>query len=132
MNSITTTENSINTSIPTKGKSKNLEKYFWVFMRISGLILIILTFGHLFIMLGLDQGVHRIDAEFVKDRWRQPFWKSWDLLMLWLAELHGATGLRVVIADYTNKEFSRKILDVILFTAFALVTIFGSYALITY
>ena len=35
--------------------------YAWLFMRFSGVALIVLVLGHLFIMLMLDGGVHRIE-----------------------------------------------------------------------
>ena len=52
----------------------NFEKYAWLFMRFSGIVLVFLALGHLFIMLMLDDGVHRIRhplrqrAVFVHDR----------------------------------------------------------------
>ena len=33
-----------------------------------------------------------------------PFWQIWDLLLLWLAMLHGTNGIRVVIDDYAEKD----------------------------
>ena len=44
-------------------------KYAWLFMRFSGIILVFLVIGHMAIMLTWDTGVHRISAEFVKERW---------------------------------------------------------------
>ena len=34
----------------------------------------------------------RSTSRFVAGRWASPFWQVWDLLMLWLAMLHGANG----------------------------------------
>src|SRR6267378_4312596 len=78
----------------------NFELYSWVFMRLSGLAMIVLVLGHLLIMNVLDGGVHRINFAFVAGRWSSPFWQFWDLSMLWLAEIHGTIGLRTVINDY--------------------------------
>src|SRR6201991_4629062 len=72
----------------------NFELYSWLFMRLSGLILVVLVLGHLFIMMVLDGGVTKINFAFVAGRWSNPFWQVWDLTMLWLAELHGVNGLR--------------------------------------
>src|SRR5690606_40928635 len=74
---------------PRRAAKNNFELYAWLFMRLSGLALIILVLGHLFIMLMLDDGVHRINFAFVAGRWSSPFWQVWDLSMLWLAQLHG-------------------------------------------
>jgi succinate dehydrogenase / fumarate reductase membrane anchor subunit len=91
---------------PTGGS----ELGWWLFMRISGLLLLVLVVGHVLIMHVLDTGVERVDFEFVALRWDRPFWRTWDWLMLSLALLHGANGLRVVILDYVRRPGSRFVL----------------------
>src|SRR2546423_13840003 len=81
----------------------NFELYSWLFMRISGLALVILVLGHLFIMNILDGGVHRINFGFVAGRWASPFWQFWDLAMLWLPESHGGHGARPATDRYPAK-----------------------------
>ncbi|GAB18612.1 succinate dehydrogenase hydrophobic membrane anchor protein [Gordonia effusa NBRC 100432] len=117
---------------PRKPKGGNFEKNAWLFMRFSGLALIILTIGHMFIMLAWDNGVHRIDASFVAARWKEPFWQVWDLTMLWLAQLHGGNGVRTVIADYSRKDSTRFWLNVLLGLSMILVLVLGTYALLTF
>ena len=41
------------------------EKYAWLFMRFSGVALVFLVLGHLFIMLMWQNGVYRIDFNYV-------------------------------------------------------------------
>ena len=65
-------------------------------MRGSGVVLIALVFGHLFVNLVAGDGIKAIDFAFVGGKWSSPFWQTWDLLMLWLAELHGVNGVRTV------------------------------------
>ena len=91
---------------PRRGRT-NVELYAWLFMRVSGVILLVLVLGHLFIMNILDGGVQRINFGFVAGRWASPFWQTWDLLMLWLAMIHGTNGLRTIINDYTRKDGTR-------------------------
>ena len=76
-------------------------------MRLSGVVLVVLVLGHLFINLLLGGGVHAIDFGFVAGNWAVPFWQVWDLLMLWLAMLHGTNGLRTIINDYAEKDGTR-------------------------
>jgi succinate dehydrogenase / fumarate reductase membrane anchor subunit len=83
------------------------EKYAWLFMRFSGVALVFLALGHLFIMLMWQDGVYRIDFNYVAERWRSPFWQVWDLSLLWLAQLHGGNGMRTIISDYTRSGRSR-------------------------
>ena len=55
------------------GSRTNFEMYGWVFMRMSGLLLVVLVIGHLVIMNVLDGGVQRINFGFVAGRWASPF-----------------------------------------------------------
>jgi succinate dehydrogenase / fumarate reductase, membrane anchor subunit len=97
-----------------RGRRTSFEMYSWMFMRLSGVVLVVLVLGHLLIMNILDGGVHRINWGFVAGRWSSPFWQIWDLLMLWLAVLHGGNGLRTVINDYARRDGTRFTLQMLL------------------
>lgn len=116
---------------PTPRRS-NFELYSWLFMRLSGLVLIVLVLGHLLIMNVLDSGVHRINFAFVAGRWASPFWQFWDLAMLWLAELHGTNGLRTVINDYARKDATRFWLKMLLYASAVLILALGSFVIFTF
>jgi succinate dehydrogenase / fumarate reductase, membrane anchor subunit len=79
------------------------EFWWWLFMRVSGLVLLFLAVGHVLIMHVLDEGVDRVDFAFVALRWSSPFWQTWDWLMLSLALVHGINGLRVITLDYVRR-----------------------------
>ncbi|WP_256788328.1 succinate dehydrogenase hydrophobic membrane anchor subunit [Frankia sp. AvcI1] len=110
----------------------NFELYAWVFMRISGLLLFFLVLGHLFIMNVLDGGVQRVNFGFVAGRWASPFWRTWDLVMLLLAELHGTNGLRTVINDYAERAQTRFWLKMLLYTSAFLVVTLGTLVIFTF
>ncbi|HWD06619.1 MAG TPA: succinate dehydrogenase hydrophobic membrane anchor subunit [Amycolatopsis sp.] len=116
---------------PTARRS-NRELYSWLFMRISGLALIILVLGHLLIMNILDGGVHRINWGFVAGRWASPFWQVWDLLMLWLAEIHGGNGVRTIIDDYARKDTTRFWLKILLYASMVLILFVGTLVIFTF
>src|ERR1700747_1669714 len=80
-----------------------IELYAWVFMRLSGVLLLVLALVHLFYMHVLNN-VAVIDFQFVARRYATPFWRTFDLLMLWLALLHGLNGLRTVVIDYVHSR----------------------------
>jgi len=82
---------------------KGAEFWWWVFMRISGLLLLVLAVGHVLIMHVVGRGVDRVNFGFVAVRWQSPFWRTWDWLMLSLALIHGINGLRVIILDYVRR-----------------------------
>ena len=87
------------------------ERFWWYFMRLSGLALVFLALGHMFIMhvLVVMTG-EEIDFAFVQSRWGTPFWRIYDLLLLVLAFVHGANGARIVIGDYVAQPTARRLL----------------------
>ena len=110
----------------------NFEKFAWLFMRFSGVALVVLAVGHLFIMLMWDSGVYRIDFNFVAQRWASPFWQFWDLALLWLAQLHGGNGLRTIIDDYSRKDSTRFWLNSLLLLSMGFTLVLGTYVLLTF
>ena len=80
----------------------NFELFAWFFMRISGVVLLLLALGHLAIM-HLINNIDSINYEFVAGRWSGKgsfFWRGYDWTMLFLALLHGLNGLRTILDDY--------------------------------
>jgi succinate dehydrogenase / fumarate reductase membrane anchor subunit len=110
----------------------SFEMYSWIFMRLSGLLLVVLVLGHLLIMNVLDGGVQRVNWGFVAGRWASPFWRTWDLMQLWLAELHGTNGLRTVINDYAVRDSTRFWLKMLLYTSAFLVLVLGTLVIFTF
>ena len=110
----------------------NFEMVSWLFMRISGLVLVFLVLGHLFIMNILDGGVQRINFVFVAGRYASPFWMLWDLLQLWLAMIHGTNGLRTIINDYAERDGTRFWLKTVLFSATFFILVLGTFVIFTF
>lgn len=110
----------------------NFELYSWLFMRVSGVVLVFLVLGHLLIMNILDGGVQRINFAFVAGRWSSPFWQTWDLLMLWLAMLHGTNGVRTIINDYAERDQTRFWLKMVLYIASGFTIILGTLVIFTF
>lgn len=110
----------------------NTELYGWVFMRASGVVLVVLIFGHLFVNLVAGEGVKAIDFGFVAGKWASPFWQVWDLLMLWLAMIHGTNGVRTIVNDYAEKDTTRLVLKGLLYLAFVVVVVLGTLVIFTF
>ena len=91
-------------------RSTNWEKWGWIYMRASGVVLVVLIFGHLFVNLFAGEGVKAIDFAFVAGKWADPFWVGWDTLLLWLALIHGANGMRTLVNDYASGLLRRLLL----------------------
>ncbi|MEE8200512.1 MAG: succinate dehydrogenase hydrophobic membrane anchor subunit [Candidatus Acidoferrales bacterium] len=79
-----------------------LELYAWLFMRVSGVVLLFLALGHLAIM-HLLEGVDKINFAFVAERWSNPLWRFYDWFLLALALVHGFNGVRVMVDDYVRR-----------------------------
>jgi succinate dehydrogenase / fumarate reductase, membrane anchor subunit len=93
---------------PAPPRPRNrLELWAWLFMRLSGILLLFLAVGHVLIMHVLDTGVERVDFDFVAERWSSPLWRTWDWMLLSLALLHGIVGMRTIILDYIRRPGAR-------------------------
>jgi succinate dehydrogenase / fumarate reductase membrane anchor subunit len=113
-------------------KTGNFELNSWLFMRGSGLLLVVLVIGHLFVNLITGDGIHQVDFAFVAGKWANPFWQVWDLAMLWLAELHGMNGLRTIINDYATKSGTRFFLKTLLYFSALVVVVLGTLVIFTF
>lgn len=111
------------------GKGSSLERFWWSYMRISGVLIVPLVFGHL-AMMHVLQGVFALTeagstiigtnglinvsgtaTEFVLSRWNTSLsgpnagvalWKLYDIGLLFLVTVHGFNGLRYVLGDYLS------------------------------
>ena len=109
----------------------NPELAWWVFMRISGFLLVFLTFGHLWANnMAFNAG--EIDFAYVAGRISQPGVKIYDSFLLLFAMLHGVNGLRYSIEDYVKRPGARFWWKAVLFTGAAAIFVLGVMALWTF
>jgi succinate dehydrogenase / fumarate reductase membrane anchor subunit len=73
-----------------------------------------------------------IDFAFVAGKWADPFWIVWDTLLLWLALIHGANGMRTLVNDYARNPMLRRILTWSLLGATVVLLILGSLVIFTF
>jgi succinate dehydrogenase / fumarate reductase membrane anchor subunit len=85
------------------GSPNRFEVLSWYFMRVSGLVLLLIAVLHLLIM-HVWYGVDAIDFRFVVGRWASPWVQVYDLALLMFAMLHGVNGTRWVIDDYVHSR----------------------------
>jgi succinate dehydrogenase / fumarate reductase membrane anchor subunit len=117
---------------PVRKGGTNWEKWGWIYMRASGVVLIVLIFGHLFMNLMVGDGVKAIDFGFVGGKWADPFWQWWDVLMLWLALIHGANGMRTLVNDYTSPGLVQKALKGALLLSAVVLIVLGTLVVFTF
>ena len=118
---------------PRSRKKAQWEKRAWVFMRVSGPLLVVLILGHLMVNLVLpERGVKSIDFAFVAGKWADPFWQVYDGIMLWLAMIHGTNGMRTLVNDYAEREWVRKSFNIALWVAATVLIILGTLVITTF
>jgi len=110
----------------------SFEMAAWLFMRISGVVLVVLVFGHLFVNLVAGEGISGINFGFVAGKWADIRWQIWDLLMLWLGMIHGANGMRTIINDYVTNAKVRTTLVWALWIVAGLLILLGTLVVFTF
>lgn len=119
------------TAAQARARRVNWEKWGWIYMRASGVVLLVLVFGHLFVNLVAGEGVSAIDFAFVAGKWADPFYIVWDTLLLWLALIHGANGMRTLVNDYARGPVRRVLLGAILVST-AVLLLLGTLVIYTF
>jgi succinate dehydrogenase cytochrome b subunit len=111
------------------------ELNIWLFIRISGLVLIFIVLFHFFLMHFI-YGVDNIDFGFIVSRWTDPvmglFWRSYDLLLLVFALVHGMFGARYSIEDYFHNRAVQFILMAGLVLTEILFIAMGAFVIFTF
>jgi succinate dehydrogenase / fumarate reductase, membrane anchor subunit len=107
------------------------ELYSWLFMRISGVLLLFLAVFHMFWMHFVI-GVDNINFEVVALRWENPLWRLYDLLLLVFALSHGMNGLRMVVDDYIHRPGWLVLAKSGIFVVYSVFLIMGAYIIFAF
>lgn len=133
-------------------RPSQLDVWFWKFMRVSGLLILPLVFGHL-AMMHVIQGVFDITSSgsaivgtnatnetgsalaFVGERWDYlvagvAVWRFYDAALLGLIVLHGFYGLHLVVDDYAHNRIVNRALNWSIVFGAAVLILVGGAALI--
>ena len=108
-----------------------IELYAWLFMRVSGVVLLFMALAHLAIMHVINS-VEIIDYQFVVRRYMTPFWRTYDLVMLWLALFHGLNGVRTLVEDYVGARGWRVVTLASLYVVGFVFLVLGSLVILTF
>ncbi|MDR7483461.1 MAG: succinate dehydrogenase, hydrophobic membrane anchor protein [Armatimonadota bacterium] len=110
--------------------SGGLPLYLWFYMRVSAVAMLGLVIGHLYIMHVINS-TDTIDFQFVAQRFRGPFWRAYDLLILLFALSHGLIGLRGILDDYIHHRGWRVAAEIALWIVGAAFAGLGALVLFT-
>jgi succinate dehydrogenase / fumarate reductase, membrane anchor subunit len=122
---------------PSSSASRNrrsrqsFETWQWFFMRISGLVLVVLALGH-FALTHIINDVTDTNAQFVADRWSNPLWRTYDWALLTLALFHGLNGLRVITEDYVRAPGKRAAVKALLYVVAGTLFVYGTITIVTF
>ena len=109
----------------------NLERYAWLFTRISAVVLLAMALFHLLYM-HLVMGVEAVSFQLIAWRWQNPVWRIFDLVLLIFGWLHGANGMRIVIDDYVRPRGWRRMAQVLLGLVTLTLIVLGAYVVLTF
>jgi succinate dehydrogenase / fumarate reductase membrane anchor subunit len=94
-----------------------------------GLVLLVII--HL-VLMHVTTDVSETVYDFVANRYANPFWRGYDLLLLTLALFHGLNGLRIVGDDYIRSRGWRTAIVSGLFIIAIGFWLLGSMTIITF
>ena len=116
----TTIHNNV-TSRKVKVK-RNFERTAYTFMRLSGVALLFLAVGHVFLQLIINN-VHDLTVNKIAvENWSQIMRRISEFLLLIFALSHGLNGLRNILEDYVHNKGAVSAIRFLL-AAFLIVTL---------
>jgi succinate dehydrogenase / fumarate reductase membrane anchor subunit len=115
----------------TRPGSRGFEAHAWLFMRLSGVVLLGLAVFHLFWM-HFAIGVDNIDFQTVAGRWANPLWRVYDFALLVFALTHGVNGFRTVLEDYVRRPGRLLAVKGVVYTLAFLLLSMGAYIIFTF
>jgi len=111
--------------------SERFETYSWLYMRVSGPLLILMVLAHFGIM-HLYYGVGHIDFSVVAARYRTPFWRIYDLVMVTVAVTHGMNGAKMILDDYLHPRGWRTAVLCLVWAVGFIFLVMGGFTILTF
>ena len=109
----------------------NFERRAFVFMRLSGVALLILAVGHIMVQHVINSSTN-LTIQFVINQWNQWGWKAYDMLLLLFTIPHGINGLRNILEDYIHNQKVMRVINVVLLIFVIVTLLWASYAIINF
>src|SRR5688500_9283541 len=116
---------------PEMRRAHNFETWSWLFMRISGLVLLFLALSH-FTITHIVNDVVETTSGFVSVRWENPLWRTFDWVLLVLGLLHGLNGLRVITDDYITSPRWLRATQTIMYLITGCLLSWGTYTIVAF
>ncbi len=109
----------------------NFERTAFVFMRLSGIALLLLAVGHMLLQHVLNSSTN-LTIMFVAEQWNSWGWKVFDILLLAFTVTHGINGFRNVLEDYIHNRSLMKLINIMLLLFVVVTIVWAGYAIINF
>ena len=106
----------------------NWERFAYLFMRLSGVAMLVLAVGHMMIQHVINSST-TLSMAFVAEQWSTWGWKLFDTLLLWMAIPHGINGLRNVLIDHLHSPGLVRLLTIVLAVFVVATVLWASFAI---
>jgi succinate dehydrogenase / fumarate reductase membrane anchor subunit len=122
-------------TVRTVKTTRNYDVIAWRWMRYSAILLIPLVWIHV-LLQDVIVGVHQIAETqggafiYAVERWGNPVWITYDILLLAFAFAHGMNGLRQVALDFIHPPAAKRIISWVIFILWLVLSAMGGYAII--
>lgn len=103
----------------------------WYFFRVSGILLVGLALGHIFIT-HYQHVPSETTFDFVAGRYANPLWRTFDWLLLLSALWHGLLGARIVLNDYVRPQGWRVAGNSLIWVLGLVFTLLGTVTILTF
>ncbi len=114
-----------------RARGNGFELWSWVFMRVSGIVLLVMALLH-FAIMHVFTPTEQVDYSFVASRFSTSFWRTYDLVLLFLGLLHGVNGVRVVADDYLHSRGWRLFTLSLLYTVTFIFLVLGAEVILSF
>jgi succinate dehydrogenase / fumarate reductase membrane anchor subunit len=112
-------------------KQNQLERYAFLFMRLTGSGLLILAVGHMLLQHVFNSSGN-LTIQFVANQWNSWGWKAYDMLLLIFAITHGFNGLRGILEDYIHNDATMLLIKRFLLVFCIITIIWAGFAISTF
>ena len=109
----------------------NFERRAFMFMRMSGIALLVLAVGHMLIQHVLNSTAN-LTLQFVAVQWNSWGWKAYDILLLIFAISHGVNGFRNVLEDYIHNRSVTRGINIVLGIFIVATILWAGYAIFNF
>jgi succinate dehydrogenase / fumarate reductase membrane anchor subunit len=107
------------------------EQFVWYFFRVTGVLLVGLALGHLFITHYLH-APSETTFDFVARRYANPLWRAFDWALLLTALWHGLLGARISVNDYVKAAGWRTLANSAIWVLGLLFTLLGTITILSF